>query len=102
MSSGLRELPRHLRASIYLVGVGLLVAGLGILGFIVSFDQVITRVRTAATGAGAFPWLTYVSVAAWAAGSLLVWSSRKHIDRALRERQRAARESIRIDPEGED
>jgi len=90
-----------MRVSIYLVWAGLVVAALGILGFILSFDQVAGRTQVA-NGHRVFPWLAYISIFMWAGGSIIAWGSRTHINRTLRSRQRAVRESISIDIEGED
>lgn len=82
-----RELPRHVRVHMIIGWTGMVLAGLGILGFIFSFNDVAGPSRWANDVNTDIPWFAYISIFMWAVGIFLAWYGRHRINIAVRKRQ---------------
>jgi len=93
----LKELPVHVRNNVYLSWVGMALAGLGIVGFILSFGSIAGPEQIASDGQAVFPWIAYISILAWAVGLVVSWIGRRNIRTAVRERKQEMQQAARID-----
>lgn len=93
------ELPRHVRVHMIISWVGMVFAGLGILGFILSFNDVAGPARWANDVNTDIPWFAYGCIFAWAGGIFLAWYGRHRITIAVRKRQAelASAASVELD-----
>ena len=99
----LKVLPPHVRAHLYLFWVGMATAGVGVIGFFVSFMQVGSSRAAAVDVHTDVPVFAYISIAAWVIGLALMWYSRRTIDSAVRAKRRQDREAMPVSPtEGEE
>ncbi|MHB1342206.1 MAG: hypothetical protein ACYCX5_10680 [Coriobacteriia bacterium] len=83
----LKELPAHVRTHVIINWVGVALAGLGILGFILSFNDVAGPARWAENVHTDIPWIAYISIFMWAGGLGLAWYGRTRVKTAVRKRQ---------------
>lgn len=79
----LRNVPPAVRFQLYLFWVGMVVAGLGVAGFFLSFWQVGSASAATVDVHENVPWLAYASIAAWVVGLGAMWSSRRRLDAAV-------------------
>ncbi|MDZ4654973.1 MAG: hypothetical protein U1F44_03770 [Coriobacteriia bacterium] len=93
----LKDLPPHVRGNVYLGWVGMVLAGLGIVGFFLSFSSIAGPEQIASDGAAVFPWFAYVSIFAWAVGLILAWFGRRNIRDAVRKRKQEMQEAAHVD-----
>lgn len=89
-----RLLPRHVRMHVYLFWAGMAVAGLGVLGFFLSFGQVASRAQATVDVHEDIPLVAYGSIAGWAVGLAFMWYGRRAVDAAVRQRVRERREEM--------
>lgn len=93
----LRVLPPHVRAHLYMFWAGAITAGLGIVGFFLSFGEVASPEQATIDVHYDVPVLAYASIAAWVVGLVLMWYSRRRIDAAVRAKQAENREQMFAD-----
>lgn len=101
----LRAVPRNVRVHIYLYWSGIVLAGAGVLGFLLSFWQVGSSSAATVDVHSEIPVLAYASIAAWVIGLGAMWYSRRKLDAAVAEKMRQDRESMFVtfnDPSGSD
>ncbi len=79
----LKVLPAHVRLHLYLFWTGMAVAGLGVIGFFLSFWQVGSASQASIDVHTDIPVIAYISIAAWVGGLLLMWYSRRTLDAAV-------------------
>jgi hypothetical protein len=87
-------LPRAVRMNIWLFRAGMIVAGVGVVGFIASFAQIAAPAQAAIDVHEQVPVLAYASIAAWVVGLAVMWRSRRVLDAALREKLAEDREAM--------
>ncbi len=101
----IRALPRNVRIHLYLFWTGMVLAGAGVLGFVLSFWEVGSSSAASVDVHSETPVLAYASIAAWVIGLGVMWYSRRKLDAAAAEKMRQDRESMFVtfdDPPGPD
>lgn len=93
----LKSLPAHVRAHLYLFWAGMTVAGIGVVGFFLSFWQVGSAMAASVDVHEDIPVFAYASIAAWVLGLGIMWYSRRQVDRAVAAKLKADRESMFVD-----
>ena len=93
----LKDLPPHVRAHVILTWVGMALAALGILGFILSFKAVAGPSRWAGSVFKDTPWGAWISIFAWVGGMALVWYGRRQVDSAVRRRKQELADAAKVD-----
>ena len=89
----LKQLPPRVRAHLYLFYAGMVLAGLGVVGFILSFNQVASSAQAAIDVHKDIPVVAYASIFAWAIGLGLMWYGRKTVDAAVRDKMAENRDA---------
>ena len=84
----LKVVPVRVRVHLYLFYAGMVLAGLGVLGFILSFGQVGSSAQAMIDVHEDIPVVAYAAIFAWAIGLALMWYGRKTVDAAVREKVR--------------
>ena len=79
----IRNVPQSVRLQLYLFWAGMIVAGIGVLGFFLSFWAVGSSSAAAVDVHYDVPVLAYASIAAWAIGLAAMWLSRRRLDAAV-------------------
>ncbi|MCE5202922.1 MAG: hypothetical protein ABFC80_01930 [Coriobacteriales bacterium] len=92
-----RALPKNVQVHLVLWWAGMIVAGLGVLGFILSFNEVAGPSRWATDVSTDIPWFAYISIFMWAGGGLLAWYSRHRVNAAVRKRKAELADAARVD-----
>jgi hypothetical protein len=93
----LKVLPPHVRAHLYLFWAGMALAGLGVLGFFISFWQVGSASAATVDVHYDVPVFAYASIAAWVLGLGIMWYSRRQVDRAVAAKLKADREAMYVE-----
>jgi len=93
----LKAVPVHVRAHIALFWVGMVAAGLGVVGFFLSYSEVGAPALAAIDVHREIPVLAYGSIAAWVVGLALMWYSRRRIDAAVSARLKESCDAIFTD-----
>lgn len=93
----LKVLPPHVRAHLYLFWAGMALAGLGVLGFFVSFWRVGSAAAATVDVHADVPVFAYASIAAWVLGLGIMWYSRRQVDRAVAAKLKADREAMFVE-----
>lgn len=93
----LKILPPHVRAHLYLFWTGMALAGLGVLGFFVSFWRVGSAAAATVDVHADVPVFAYASIAAWVLGLGIMWYSRRQVDRAVAAKLKADREAMFVE-----
>lgn len=93
----LKVLPPHVRAHLYLFWAGMVLAGLGVLGFFLSFWQVGSALAATVDVHEEVPIFAYASIAAWVVGLGIMWYSRRQVDRAVTAKLKADREAMIVE-----
>jgi hypothetical protein len=96
----LRAVPRNVRVHIYLFWTGIVLAGVGVLGFLLSFWQVGSSAAATVDVHSEIPVLAYASIAAWVIGLGTMWHSRRKLDAAVAEKTRQDREQMFVTFDG--
>ena len=91
----LKVVPLRVRVHLYLFYAGMVLAGLGVLGFILSFGQVGSSAQAMIDVHEDIPVVAYAAIFAWAIGLVLMWYGRKTVDAAVREKTRENQEALR-------
>ena len=89
----LKVVPVRVRVHLYLFYAGMVLAGLGVLGFILSFGQVGSSAQAMIDVHEDIPVVAYAAIFAWAIGLALMWYGRKTVDAAVREKVRENEEA---------
>ncbi|MBN2247872.1 MAG: hypothetical protein JW733_04155 [Coriobacteriia bacterium] len=79
----IRDVPPAVRVQLYLFWAGMAIAGIGVVGFFLSFWQVGSATAAAIDVHEDVPVYAYASIAAWVAGLAVMWSSRRRLDAAV-------------------
>ncbi|MHB8051370.1 MAG: hypothetical protein ACYDHQ_09170 [Coriobacteriia bacterium] len=79
----IRNVPPAVRLQLYVFWVGMAVAGIGVVGFFLSFWQVGSSSAAAVDVHSDVPVLAYASIVAWVIGLAAMWSSRRRLDAAV-------------------
>lgn len=79
----LQVLPSHVRTHVYLFWTGMATAGLGIIGFFLSFTRIVSPKVAAVAVNEDIPEVAYASIFAWVIGLALMWYSRRRLDAAV-------------------
>jgi len=82
----IKDVPARVRAHMYLTWAGMALGAVGILGFILSFNQVGSPAQAVVDVHRDIPWVAYISIFMWAGGMLLAWYGRKQLNAAVRKR----------------
>jgi len=97
-------LPARVRTYLYVFWAGTAVAGLGVVGFVLSFWQVGSADQATIDVHYAVPVLAYASILAWITGLALMWYGRRRVDAAvaarLKENRAAAIAGLGLAVEG--
>lgn len=93
----LKVLPPHVRAHLYLFWAGMGLAGLGVLGFFVSFWQVGSASAAKVDVHYDVPVFAYASIFAWVIGLAVMWYGRRQVDRAVAAKLKADREAMYVE-----
>lgn len=97
----MRDVPRRVRNHLYLYRGSMVLGGLGLVGFLLSYGQVGSPAVAEADLAAPFPVLAYASIGLWVVGIALMFYSRRVLQSAIQaraaENQQAAIEKMRID-----
>ena len=93
----LKDLPSHVRTNVILTRVGMVIGALGILGFILSFNDVAGPSRWAGSVHEDTPWVAWISIFAWVGGMALVWYGRRQVDSAVRRRKQELADAAKVD-----
>ena len=93
----LAAVPLRVRINLALFWVGIVVAGLGIVGFFLSFGQVASSTQAAIDVHEDIPVFAYAAIAGWIVGLFLMWYSRRNLDAAVSDRVRERREAVLAD-----
>lgn len=91
----LKVLPKRVRVHLYLFYAGMVLAGLGVIGFILSYNQVASSAQAMIDVHNDVPVVAYAAIFAWAIGLGLMWYGRRTVDAAVRERTRENQEALR-------
>lgn len=78
--------PGHVRMLMYLYWAGMVLAGLGVVGFFFSYSEVASPAQAAGDVHLEIPVLAYASIFAWLAGLVFMWYSRRRVDAAVKAR----------------
>lgn len=100
----LKAVPLHVRVYIVLYWIGLVAAGLGVVGFFLSYSQVGAPALAAIDVHREIPVLAYGSIFAWVVGLGVMWYSRRRIDAAVSARLKETCDEVFTDnaPDGRD
>jgi hypothetical protein len=79
----LKDVPARVRAYLYEYWAGLIVAGLGVLGFVASFFQVGSAPQAGIDVHTDIPVFAYLAIAAWLVGIVLMWHGRRRLVAAM-------------------
>jgi hypothetical protein len=82
---------------LYLYWVGMVIAGLGVVGFFLSYWQVGSPAQAAIDVHDRVPVLAYASIFAWVAGLAFMWYGRRRVDAALKARLQQNRDAAIAD-----
>lgn len=93
----LKVVPLHVRMHLYLYWAGMVIAGLGVVGFFLSYWQVGSPAQAAIDVHRQVPVLAYASILAWVAGLAFMWYSRRRVDSAVAARLRENRDGAIVD-----
>lgn len=91
----LKVLPKRVRVHLYLFYAGMVLAGLGVIGFILSYNQVASSAQAMIDVHNDIPVVAYAAIFAWAIGLGLMWYGRRTVDAAVRDRTRENQEALR-------
>ncbi len=94
----IRNVPPAVRLHLYVFWAGLVIAGIGIVGFFLSFWRVGSSVAAAVDVHQDVPVFAYASIAAWVLGLALMWLSRRKLDAAVAAKLAEDRAGLYIDP----
>jgi hypothetical protein len=72
--------------NMYIAWAGMVLGAAGILGFILSFNQVGSPAVALSEGQRVVPWFAYISIFMWVGGMLLAWYGRRQLNVAVRKR----------------
>lgn len=97
----MHDVPKRVRNHLYLYRGSMVLGGLGVLGFLLSYGQVGSPAVADADLSAPFPVLAYVSIGVWVLGIALMFYSRRVLHREIEakkaENQRVALEKMRVD-----
>lgn len=93
----LKDLPPHVRRNVILTWVGMALAALGILGFMLSLTAVAGPSRWAGSVHTDTPWVAWIAIFAWVGGMALVWYARRQVDSAVRRRKQELADAAKVD-----
>ena len=93
----LKVLPPHVRAHLYLFWAGMAIAGLGVVGFFLSFWEVGSAMAAAVDVHEEVPVFAYASIAAWVLGLGIMWYSRRRVDAAVTAKLKENREAMFVE-----
>lgn len=79
----MRNVPLAVRFHLYLFWAGMVIAGIGVVGFVLSFWQVGSWAAAAVDVHEDIPVLAYASITAWVAGLAAMWWGRRHLNAAV-------------------
>jgi NhaP-type Na+/H+ or K+/H+ antiporter len=72
-------------------------AGVGVVGFFLSFGQVASPAQAATDVHDTLPVLAYAAILLWAGGLAIMWYSRRWLDFAVRRKKREDRAAMVVD-----
>ncbi|MBN1192819.1 MAG: hypothetical protein JXA36_03900 [Coriobacteriia bacterium] len=100
----LKVLPPQVRVYLYIFWVGMGIAGIGVVGFFLSFWQVGSAAQAAIDVHDNVPVFAYASILAWVVGLIVMWYGRRRLTAALAAKQKESRSAILVDdaPAGRD
>ncbi len=84
----LRALPTRVRAHLFGFWAGMVVAGLGIVGFFLSYGEVASPAQAAVAVHKDIPIHAYASIFAWVGGMIVMRVSRTGLDAAVKAKKR--------------
>lgn len=93
----MKILPPRVRRLIYLVWFGMALAGLGMLGFFLSYSQVASPEVATVDVHYDIPVLAYASILAWVVGLVVVWMSRRAINKAVKQQLESRAEAMYVE-----
>ena len=79
----IRNVPTAVRIQLYLFWAGMVIAGLGVMGFFLSFWEVGSSAAAVVDVHDDIPILAYASIVAWIVGLAAMWWSRRRLDAAV-------------------
>jgi len=79
----IRNVPPVVRFQLYVFWAGMAIAGIGVVGFFLSFWRVGSSSAASADVHYDVPVLAYASIAAWVVGLAAMWWSRRRLDAAV-------------------
>jgi len=82
----LKDVPASVRTHMYIAWAGMVLGAAGILGFILSFNQVGSPAAAVVDVHRDIPWFAYISIFMWVGGMLLAWYGRRQLNVAVRKR----------------
>ena len=92
-----RDMPRRVRVNLVLHWVGIVLAGLGVIAFFLSFGQVASVAQARIDVHDEMPVIAYAGILAWALGLGLMWYSRRTLDFEMRKKMKKDRSAMRVD-----
>ena len=93
----LKVVPARVRLHLYLHWAGMVAAGLGVVGFFLSYKQVGSAAQAAIDVHRQVPVFAYASIFIWVAGLALMWYTRRRIDSAVKARLAENCDALLID-----
>ena len=93
----LSSVPPRVRRFLYLYYAGLVLGALGLIGFVVSFGQVGSPAQAAIDVHEDVPVLAYASIVLWLLGLAAMWSGRRALNAAVREKMTQDRVEALVD-----
>lgn len=81
-----KDVPASVRMNMYIAWAGMVLGAAGILGFILSFNQVGSPAAAVTDVHRDIPWIAYISIFMWVSGMLLTWYGRRQLNVAVRKR----------------
>lgn len=92
----LKDLPARVRTYLYEYWAGLIVAGLGVLGFVASFFQVGSAAQAAVDVHTDIPVFAYLAIGAWLVGIVLMWHGRRRLIAAMDARSAEKKSALSV------
>ncbi|MDY0340603.1 MAG: hypothetical protein RBS17_05275 [Coriobacteriia bacterium] len=93
----IRDVPPAVRIQLYLFWAGMVIAGIGVVGFMLSFWEVGSSAAAVIDVHDETPVLAYASIAAWIAGLGTMWWSRRRLEAAVAEKYAGDQAGLYVD-----
>ncbi|MRS11929.1 MAG: hypothetical protein EG823_02505 [Actinobacteria bacterium] len=89
--------PARVRVLMYVFWAGMVLAGIGVVGFFLSFNEVADPANAWIDVQTTIPWRAYGSIFAWVAGLIAMWVSRRRLDAAVKARLAEVQGAMTVD-----